>query len=337
MTLTVSTSQGSYDITVNRGCLQQAASYLQLDRKVLIVTDTGVPEEYAMTVASQCDEAIIFAFEQGEASKTMDTYVGILRALTENGFTRTDCVVAVGGGVVGDMAGFAAATYMRGVDFYNIPTTLLSQVDSSIGGKTAVDFMGYKNLVGAFYPPKAVLIDPQVLQTLDPRHFSNGMAEVVKMAATHDKDLFKRLECATFTDEELDDVIVCALQIKKQVVETDERENGLRKVLNFGHTVGHAIECVCAPLLYHGECVSLGMLMMCAEPVRQRLESLLTSLGLPTAMPCNTEQLIEACRHDKKTSGSTISVVYVPEVGAFEIRTVPFAELEQWIREVPQI
>lgn len=331
MTLHVKTSQGNYDIYIQRGALHRVGEIFPLDRKVLVVTDSGVPEQYGMTVASQCDDAVLFVFEQGEASKCIDTYVGILQTLVEHNFTRTDCVVAVGGGVVGDMAGFAAATYMRGIDFYNIPTTVLSQVDSSIGGKTAIDFGGYKNLVGAFYPPRGVLIDSDVLQTLPPRQVANGLAEAVKMALTHDAELFSILETA---DAVTDEMLYRALCIKKQVVEVDEHETGLRKVLNFGHTLGHAIEKVEAPSLYHGECVALGMVPMCAPAVRTRLVALLTKWGLPTVYTRNMEAVIEACRHDKKADGSAITVVYVPEVGSFEMKKLSFTEYETMTGEV---
>ena len=331
MTLNVKTSQGDYDILIQRGALHKAGEVFNLDRKVLVVSDSGVPEEYAMTVASQCQDAVLFIFEQGEASKCMDTYTGLLQTLTVNAFTRTDCIVAVGGGVVGDMAGFAAATYMRGIDFYNIPTTVLSQVDSSIGGKTAIDFGGYKNLVGAFYPPKGVLIDADVLQSLHARQVANGLAEAIKMALTHDGDLFDVIASAS---EVSDEMLHRALCIKKQVVEADEHETGLRKVLNFGHTLGHAIESVVADAYYHGECVALGMLPMCAPQVRERLASALERWGLPTVYHGDVDALIEACRHDKKADGDTITVVYVPAFGQFEMKTIPFSEYEQMIREV---
>lgn len=335
MTLNVKTSGGDYNIHIERGLLQRAGEVFNLDRKVLIVTDSGVPEEYYMTVASQCAEAVVFMFEQGEASKNMDTYCGILQTLTENTFTRTDCIVAVGGGVVGDMAGFAAATYMRGVDFYNVPTTVLAQVDSSVGGKTAVDFLGYKNLVGAFYPPKAVLIDPCVLATLSSRHVSNGLAESLKMALTHDPQLFALLENEELTDDVLDEVIIRSIQVKKQVVEADEHECGLRRVLNFGHTLGHGIETVTG--LYHGECVALGMVPMCSDAVGERVLSVLKRLDLPTDVSCNVDDVVEACRHDKKASGDTVTVVTVPEIGRYEITTMSFNEYELRVREVLEV
>ena len=332
MTLNVKTSVGNYNIHIERGLLHQAGELLNLNRKVLIVTDTGVPEEYAMTVASQCAEAVVFVFEQGEQSKNVDTYTGILQALTENTFTRTDCIVAVGGGVVGDMAGFAAATYMRGIDFYNIPTTVLSQVDSSVGGKTAIDFSGYKNLVGAFYPPKCVLIDPQVLSTLPARQVSNGLAEAIKMALTHDADLFALLENAKLDDATLDIIIQRAIQIKQQVVEADEHESGERKVLNFGHTLGHGIEATSN--LYHGECVAIGMIPMCSTAVRERLISVLERFNLPTTITCNVENVIEACRHDKKASGDSVTLVMVPEIGTYELKSLSFNEYESLLKEV---
>ena len=332
MTLQVKASNGAYNIDIERGLLQRTSDFFNLNRKVLIVTDSGVPEEYAMTVASQCGEAVVFVFEQGETSKNMDTYTGILQTLTENNFTRTDCIVAVGGGVVGDMAGFAASTYMRGIDFYNMPTTVLSQVDSSVGGKTAIDFMGYKNLVGAFYPPKGVLIDPNVLSTLPNRQINNGLAEAVKVALTHDPQLFALLEKETLTDEAMDEIIYRAIAVKKQVVEQDEHESNLRKVLNFGHTIGHGIESISE--LYHGECVAIGMIPMAAEGVKQRLCSVLQRLDLPTTINCDAEAVIEACHHDKKASGDTVTVITVPEIGRFEMKTMSYSDFDSLVREV---
>ena len=177
----------SYDIVVERGLLARASHHLNLNRRVLIVTDSGVPAEYAETVAAQCRESIICTVEQGEGSKSPEMFEKLLQMMLDNGFSRKDLVIAVGGGVVGDLSGFAASAYMRGIDFYNIPTTLLSQIDSSIGGKTAINFGGVKNIVGAFYQPKKVLIDPDLLKTLPHRQISNALAEAVKMALTSDR------------------------------------------------------------------------------------------------------------------------------------------------------
>ena len=215
MIIPVKTAMGGYDIYLERGAIKRAGEYFNLNRKVLIVTDSGVPQEYAETVASQCKDAVIYRFEQGEASKNFDTYKEILERLVTGGFTRTDCVVAVGGGVVGDMAGFAAASFMRGVDFYNIPTTVLSQVDSSVGGKTAIDFGGYKNIIGAFHQPKGVIIDSDTLKTLPSRQISNGLAESVKMSLTHDTELFAMFESENL---DIDTVIERSIKIKRSGV-----------------------------------------------------------------------------------------------------------------------
>lgn len=336
MMIPVKTSTGSYDIILERGGLKKVGEYLSLDRRVLVVTDSGVPATYAATVAACCKKPTVLTISQGENSKRFDTLQRLLSALVENNFTRSDCIVAVGGGVVGDLAGFAAATFMRGIDFYNIPTTLLSQVDSSIGGKTAIDFMGLKNIVGAFYPPKRVLIDPDTLSSLPPRQVANGVAEAVKMALTGDEELFSLFEQGNLSDPAtMDRVIARSLLFKKKIVEEDEHEAGLRKVLNFGHTLAHAIESVYdLDTYYHGECVAIGMVPMCAAEVRERLLPVLRRLGLPTAMTGEANALIEACRHDKKMAGQDITLVLVPAVGEFELKTVPFAELEARIRQV---
>lgn len=308
----------SYDITVERGALAHAGEKMNLSRRVLIVTDSGVPEKYAKTVAAQCAAPTVVTVPAGETSKNLTVFGSLLSRMLAETFTRTDCVVAVGGGVVGDLSGFAAACYMRGIDFYNVPTTLLAQVDSSVGGKTAVDLDGVKNCVGAFRQPRAVVIDPDVLATLPKRQIANGMAEVVKMALTSDAALFEMLE-AGIADTET--VIVRSLRIKKAVVEADVREGGLRRVLNFGHTLGHGIESAAGLHgLLHGECVALGMLPLCTPKVRARLLPLLKRLGLPTVLPVSPETVLGAVCHDKKCDGGKISYVYVPHVGDYEIR-----------------
>ena len=333
--LTVKTSSGNYDIIIERGAIDKVEEYLNLDRKVLIVTDSGVPKEYSSSVASKCRSPHTVTLAQGEASKSISNFELLLSKLVEYGFTRTDCVVAVGGGVVGDLSGFVASTYMRGIDFYNIPTTLLSQVDSSIGGKTAIDFMGIKNNVGAFYPPKRVMIDPETLKTLPKRQVSNGLAEALKMALTNDAELFELFEQGN-VNENIDIIIKRSLLIKKSVVEQDERESGLRRVLNFGHTLAHAIESENEMKnLYHGECVALGMLPMCSENVRSRLVNVLIKLELPHEITVNNaETIVNACKNDKKLQGNDITVVYVPEIGKFEFKKMPFSEYEKLIRQV---
>ena len=335
MIIPVKTSQGNYDIVFGRGGLNSAHEHMRLDRRVLIVTDSGVPGEYSEKIASFCKTPVIHTIPQGEASKTLDTFKELLEVLVKSSFTRSDCVVAVGGGVVGDLSGFVASAFMRGIDFYNIPTTFLSQVDSSVGGKTAVDFMGIKNIVGAFYPPKCVIVDPDTLSTLPSRQISNGVAESIKMAATSDRELFEFLETCDINDPRSTDFIIeRSLLIKKNVVEEDEKESGLRRVLNFGHTLAHAIESVSEfSELYHGECVALGMLPMCTSEVRARLINILKKFNLPTSFEANADSLIEAASHDKKLSGDKITLVYVNSPADFEFKKIPFSEYEILLRE----
>lgn len=328
MEITVELGKNSYPISLVRGSLAQADRYMKLDRKVLVVTDSGVPEVYAKTVAACCGDPVIVTVPQGEGSKNLKNFERLCRTMLENGFTRTDCVVAVGGGVVGDLAGFAAASFMRGIDFYNIPTTVLSQVDSSVGGKVAIDLDGIKNCVGAFHQPKGVLIDPEVLQTLPRRQIASGLAEAVKMAVNFDESVL-----TLFEEEDplahIDGIIAASLRTKAAVVKADEKESGLRRVLNFGHTIGHGIET--ATGLYHGECVALGMLPMCSDGLRPRVKAILEKLGLPTACSADPETVWEAMRHDKKLSGSTITVVYAPEAGHYRLQSMPMEELKETV------
>ena len=344
----------AYEIKIERGVLGRAKEELNLNRKVMIVTDDGVPEKYSEVLSSQCLSACKFVLKQGEESKNLDNFAAIEKALLENSFSRKDCVVALGGGVVGDLAGFAASCFMRGIDFYNIPTTVLSQVDSSVGGKTAVDFNGVKNIVGTFYQPKKVLIDPNVLTTLSDRQKANGLIEAVKMAATFDADLFEEFEkVSKFADLDIEYVIGKAIQIKADVVEKDEKEAGLRKVLNFGHTLGHGIEAYCEDKrladiwkdtaytddkdrrgLLHGECVGLGMLAMCDEDVEERIERILVKLNLPTKASFDAEKAMEAVTHDKKSNGTNISTVYVSKIGTYELRDMTVEELADRLRKL---
>ena len=335
-TLTMDFDERSYDITVSRGAIKHASELFALDRRVLVVTDDGVPAQYSKAIADAAGEPHILTIRHGEASKCPERYLEILKFMLACGFDRHDCVVAVGGGVVGDLAGFAAATYMRGIDLYNVPTTLLSQVDSSVGGKTAIDFLGYKNVVGAFWQPKGVIVDPDVLESLDARQFACGMSEIIKMFATSDGKMFGRLEDKTQCIP-VEEIITAALRIKMNVVEQDEHEAGLRRVLNFGHTIGHAIESISAdepyPLL-HGECVALGMLAITEGEVRRRLMHLLHRYDLPTAFRCDESRFREVLLHDKKAQSGDITVVLVDEIGSFSLKTETVDSIIARIKEV---
>ena len=335
MNIRVNLGINSYDIIIERGIIKKVSEELNLKRKVFIITDDGVPKQYSRIIADQCMEAHIFSVLQGEESKSIKTYEMLLSKMLSLGFDRTDCVVAVGGGVVGDLSGFVASSYMRGIDFYNIPTTVLSQIDSSIGGKVAVNLDGIKNIVGAFYQPKKVLIDPDVLSTLDSRQVSNGLSEAVKMSLTSDAELFSIFENEDAMSN-IETIIEKSLCVKKKVVEEDEKEKGLRKVLNFGHTIGHGVEAQKELGLYHGESVALGMIPMCSESVRARLLKVLSKLSLPTGANLDAESVMSAIRHDKKAKGDFVTAVYVENVGTFSFKDIDVKSLKSDIEKLSE-
>jgi 3-dehydroquinate synthase len=273
----------------------------------------------------------------GETHKNLGTYGTILAAMAQAGLTRSSLVVALGGGVVGDMAGFAAATYMRGIEVVQVPTTLLSMVDSSVGGKTAINFAGIKNVIGAFKQPKGGLIDPDTLDTLSDRQKSSGLAEAVKAGLIADPVLFAMFEdyAAGGAPLDLEKVIAASLMVKKKVVEEDERESGVRKILNFGHTIGHGIESVTG--LLHGECVAMGMIPMCSPAVRSRLVPVLGALHLPARVHADPEEVYKAVLHDKKMGDGFVSIVSVDTVGSYIIQKVDPAVLRYGIEVVVRL
>lgn len=335
-TVTVNASK-KYDILIGSGLLPtigEEAKKLGKAARICIVSETNVWPLYGETVEKSLEiagfQVVSHVFPAGEESKNGQNYLKLLNFLAESKLTRSDMIVALGGGVVGDLAGFAAASFMRGIDFYNVPTTVLSQVDSSVGGKVAIDLEGIKNCVGAFHQPKAVLIDPDVLHTLPPRQIANGLAEAVKMAICFDEAMLARLETDPLS--QMDQIIADSLRIKAMVVKADEREAGLRRVLNFGHTIGHGIESAAGlDALYHGECVALGMLPMCSDALRPRVKAILEKLGLPTACQVDGDKVWQAMSHDKKLSGDRITVVCADKAGSFRLCAMPMEDLKQTV------
>lgn len=316
-----------YDIYIGKDLLKDVDKYFNLNRKVLIISDDGVPEKYIKVVQDKCKSFKVVTFEQGEKSKNLDTYKMCIDAAIDFKMDRKDAVVAIGGGVVGDLAGFVASSYMRGIDFYNIATTTLSQIDSSIGGKVAVDHYGYKNIIGAFYQPKGVLIDLDTLKTLDQRNINNGLAEAIKAGLIGDKELFEMFE----KEEEinLEEVIYHSLCLKKKVVEEDEKEQGLRKILNFGHTIGHGMETYNEGKYIHGECVAMGMMKIIEDKeIKERLKKVLNKFNLPYDCSYDTDKLIEIIKHDKKARGDKIDIVVLNEIGEAKIQSVDYKYLE---------
>ena len=333
MKLTINCKTYSYDVIIQRNVINNVSEYLSLQRKILILTDDGVPSEYVLKVSSQCLNPIIVTVKQGEQSKNIDNYQLVMNTLIENGFTRTDCLVSIGGGVVGDLGGFISSTYMRGIDFYNIPTTLLSQVDSSIGGKTAIDYNGIKNIIGSFYTPKCVLIDPNTLKTLDKRQLHAGLVEAIKMACTCSSSLFEIISKSKNLENDIDEIIFQSLQIKQKIVEEDLQEKGLRRVLNFGHTLGHIIESASNYNLLHGECVGIGMLSFSSDKARKQIKKLLKKYNLPTSYDLSLKDIEDYLIHDKKKTGDYIWIVSVENIGSYELKKIKIDELYNKLKE----
>ncbi len=338
-----------YDIMIERGILDRCGAYvreLTQAEKVVVVTDDNVAPHYLWRVINALDQQGLqvktHIFPAGEKSKTLDTIADIYKVLADFRMTRKDVLVALGGGVCGDMTGFAAATYLRGVGFMQIPTSLLAQVDSSVGGKTGVDLPQGKNLVGAFHQPFAVLIDPDTLKTLPDKFIADGMGEVIKYGCIKNAAFFDFLENENLTDR-IEDVIEVCVSIKRDVVSRDEHEAGERMLLNFGHTLGHAIEKLRGFAgITHGMAVAVGMVLMARAGERNghteagtadRIVRLCEKYGLPTEDSATVHGMAEAAKGDKKTAGSRINLVLLRKIGDSFTLNLPLNELEAFITE----
>ncbi|MBR5513318.1 MAG: 3-dehydroquinate synthase [Ruminococcus sp.] len=322
-----------YDVHIERGSLKNSGKLISdiiNSKKAVIVTDDTVDILYSNTLAESLEKSgisfDIFVFPHGEQSKNLHTLGDIFDFLCEKGITRSDFLIALGGGVVGDITGFAAASYLRGIDFVQIPTTLLSQVDSSVGGKTAVDIPGGKNLVGAFKQPALVICDSDTLKTLPEEELACGMAEVIKYGMIRDKNLFDLCESHNIENihEVMDEIVSTCVDIKRQVVENDEFDKGERMILNFGHTLGHAIEGWHNYTDYtHGMGVAAGMCMitrrLCSSNMAERLEKCVEAYRLPISTEAPMSELLPFCTKDKKCESSSINYIICPEIGMSEI------------------
>ena len=331
MELKVSLQNKSYPIIIEKNCRLALKKYYDFtDKKVLIVTDEGVPDIYALEVQIQLKEAYVVTLPEGEKSKSFENFARLQKELLDHHFSRNDVVIALGGGVMGDLAGFVASTYKRGIHFINIPTTSLSQIDSSIGGKTAIDFENTKNIIGTFYQPDLVLVDLNTLNTLSDRHLNNGLVEALKMGVTLDKDLYKIFK-ENKQYENIEQVIIKSLEAKRKVVEQDEKEQNLRKVLNFGHTIGHPLESFYEMNgLLHGEGVANGMLFMIEnEELKTEIKSIISSMGIDLVKNFDKKKIMEYLVNDKKADHDTIDIVVVKDVENFEIKKVSFDEIEK--------
>ena len=344
-TIHVSASK-EYDVLIGTGLLARAGEEIRKissAKKVAIVSDDTVWCHYGETVERSLAESgftvVRFIFPAGEESKTLATYGEILNFLAENRLTRSDLVVALGGGVTGDMAGFAAATYLRGMDYVQIPTTLLAAVDSSVGGKTGVDLPAGKNLAGCFHQPSLVLCDTDTFGTLPQEQFRCGMAEVIKYGVLGDEAFFESLTAPTLSMTEL---IARCIGMKRDVVAEDEFDNGLRRLLNLGHTIGHAVEKCRNFTISHGDAVAVGMAVVtraavkrgiCEENALPRLLAMLRSFGLPTETDCSAEELFSAALADKKMSAGTLHLIVPERIGCCRVEPIAAEELMNWLRE----
>lgn len=336
-----------YPVFIGEGIIGSVGGFAKKyagGEKALIVTDNRVAEYYLGEVKGSLEsagyETFFFVFEEGERSKTAETLVDLLESAAGLELTRGDVFVALGGGVTGDLCGLAASLYMRGVDFIQIPTSLLAMVDSSVGGKTAVDLAAGKNLCGTFWQPSCVVCDPTVLSTLDPSVYSDGMAEVIKCGMIADADLFERVSKGTSADMRSEMIELC-VRHKADIVEADERDSGIRAILNFGHTFGHAIEKLSDYSVTHGKAVASGMMIaarisrsigLCDGTVPEKLEAALIDNGLPTEVCFDPDEIASAAMSDKKRKGGVISLVLTERIGKSVIRGVSVDELPELCR-----
>ena len=345
--LTVKIPGREYDIYIEAGLSKRARQYIEpfvKGKKVCILSDTNVFPLYGEALSEEVKRAGGLPFDivvrAGEESKSFETMERVCRLMIKNDFTRSDVLIALGGGVVGDLGGLCASVVLRGVKLIQIPTTLLSQVDSSVGGKTAINIPEGKNLIGTFYQPSLVLIDTDTQNTLPPREVACGMAEVIKYAAIRDAALGEKL---TRGDFDMEDAVFSCCAIKAAIVENDEHDTGERMLLNFGHTIGHAVEnSLGYGTLSHGAAVAIGMCAISAwsekeglskKGTHEYIKNLCVKYNLPTQenMP---ENLIEAMRHDKKRAGGSLNLVLVSEMGKSFTRKTPIGDMADILKKV---
>lgn len=340
-----------YEVLIGQGLLMSCgklAREVTKSNKMILITDDIVDNLYSETVIHSLTKegfnVFKYVFPNGEKSKSMDNLINIYNFLAEHNVSRTDCLCALGGGVTGDITGYAAATYLRGIDFIQIPTTLLAQIDSSVGGKTAVNLPCGKNLIGAFKQPKLVICDPLTLKTLSESIVSDGMAEAIKYGMIKSHHLFDIIASHNSTNyfNVIDDIVSRCITIKSMIVEKDEFDKGERMLLNFGHTMGHAVESFYHYEKYtHGSAVAIGMNMIteqavkagiCSSEALEELKNVLLSYSLPLNCDAKTEELLPLCCNDKKCESSSINAIVCSQIGKSEIRKMPFPDFEAFMK-----
>ena len=341
------TASKNYEVLVGRGLLQELGCHIRNltnANKLAIVSDSNVWPLYGHVAVKSLEDAgftdvVRYIFPAGEESKNGETYLSLLNFLATEKLTRSDCIVALGGGVVGDLTGFAAATYLRGIDYIQIPTTVLAAVDSSVGGKTAIDLPSGKNLAGAFYQPRLVLCDIDTLDTLPEDIFRDGCAEIIKYGVLYDPALFDHLH-AKGLDFDRETVISRCVELKRDVVAADEFDRGERQKLNLGHTIGHSVEANSHFTVSHGKAVAIGMsfvsraaakLGLCDVETASKIVTLLKAFSLPTATADSLEAIFEGTLSDKKRFGAKVNLIVPQKIGSCVIHTVTTEELKTFI------
>lgn len=322
-TVSVISKQKNYSILIENNLLNNLKDYLNDDKFYVIISDDQIPKKYIELVKNSCPKNLFISFPAGEDSKSFNQYERIISILQENNIKRDACIIALGGGVTGDLSGFVASTYLRGIELIQIPTSLLAQVDSSVGGKVAINSNHSKNSVGSFYAPSIVLIDPLTLNTLSRRHINNGVAEIIKYGMIYSRELFYEiLNNDILSDIEL--YIYKSLIIKKHYVEEDEFDTSLRQILNFGHTYGHAYEKYYSYNKYfHGEAVALGMVKATNNKgTKEELIKILNKYNLPTKDDAPDVELKKLIKNDKKNTSNHLNMIKVDEIGEAYIQKV---------------
>ncbi|MGE4571465.1 MAG: 3-dehydroquinate synthase family protein [Candidatus Izemoplasmatales bacterium] len=327
MKLSIHSKIRDYDVVIEQNIIKKINKYLDNNQRYVIITEDGIPEIYIDTMTNQLSNYHLIEFNQGESSKNIDMYLNIIQELNDISFTKKDILIALGGGVVSDITGFIASTYLRGVEYIQIPTTLLAQVDASIGGKTGLNHLNNKNIIGSIYPPSLVLIDPQTLLTLSNRQMNNGMAEVIKCALINSKELFELIQNKNYFYQ-IEKIIYLSLKTKIKYIELDEFDQHERHVLNFGHTLGHAYESYYKYHKYlHGEAIALGMYQMIRnQTLRNKVKLLLEQYHLPISDSLDPYELFDFIKKDKKRIDQSIKIIVLNEIEKPEIITVTLKE-----------
>ncbi len=313
MIIPIEIGSNSYEIIALPHLLDEIDQYIKFSNQTMIITDHNIPTTYIEKISSKAKNISVYTIKAGEESKSLVNYEVIIGRLLESNFTKKDMIIALGGGVVGDLAGFVAATYKRGCRFINIPTSTLAMIDSSLGGKVAINVHNVKNAIGTFYQPEKVLIDLSTLSSLPKRHFNNGLIEAIKAGLIGDKNLFE-----LFTTNQyhlhLEEVIIKAIYVKKKIIEQDLYDHNIRQVLNLGHTLGHAIESYYMGEILHGEAVALGLNYALSSELLEKLHKILDNMGMVLNYPFHFKDVLPYILNDKKISSNEIVLVKVDQI-----------------------